>query len=140
MLALYSICLDLHSLPHIDLCWGMWTRAYPSRTLGPMLVPFSSRLPSILVTPYFPTSSLQLLGYGRTTECLHLLVLHTELHDLEELFEAVDMFDDVTCDIATPADPHAVGVAMLLGESEDEELQERRISSRRRSRSRSRKS
>jgi len=58
-----------------------------------------------------------------------------ELSDLEELFEAVDMFDDVTCDIATPSDPHAVGVAMLLGESEDEELQERRILSRRRHRS-----
>ena len=46
------------------------------------------------------------------------------------------MFDDVQCDLALPGDPHAVGVALLLGESEDEELQERRISRRRKSRSR----
>lgn len=53
-----------------------------------------------------------------------------ELSDLEALFEVVDQFDDVTCNLAITGDPHAVGVAMLLGNSDDEDLQEKRILSR----------
>lgn len=53
-----------------------------------------------------------------------------ELSDLEGLFDAVDRFDDVTCDLAIIGDPHAVGVALLLGDSEDEDLEEKRILSR----------
>jgi len=56
--------------------------------------------------------------------------LKPELSDLEGLFDAVDRFDDVTCDLAIIGDPHAVGVALLLGDSEDEDLEEKRILSR----------
>lgn len=57
-----------------------------------------------------------------------------EVSDLEDLFEAVDMFDDVQCDLALPSDLHVVGVAMRLGESQDEEIRERRLRSRRKRR------
>ena len=47
----------------------------------------------------------------------------------------MDEFDDVHCDIALAGDPHVVGVALLLGESQDEYIEDRRIRQRRRDRS-----